>query len=222
MQAGVIVGRFLPIGLPSRGLGGSTCDMTLSQLDLLHALTVATLPVLHGLESTATVSLGHCASCTGDSSKQLPTSPSPDAGVRHIECTNGGGSRYGPSVSHCGVRTPLGFNIAAPGMLSMHTGAPCPYAMAEAVESLGPPLGRPCGLRTPPRGQHSRASLALCTCWGCMPLRDGRGCGVIRLTSWVVLWIEDWSSMPLRNGRGCGVIGVTSWVALWTEVLCVC
>ena len=109
------------------------------------------MPVLHGLECTATISLGRCARCTGDSSKQLPTSPAPDAGVRHTASTNSGGSRDGPGVSDYRMRTPLGINIAGPDVLSMYTGCPCPRTMAEALGSLGSPLGRPCGLRSPPR-----------------------------------------------------------------------
>ena len=43
------------------------------------------------------------------------------------------------------------------------------------------------------------------------------GCRVIKLTSWVGLRTEDWCSMPVRYGRGWGVIGVISWMALWAE-----
>ena len=90
---------------------------------------MATVLVLHGLESTATVSLGRCASCKGDSCEQLHTSPSLDGGVRHAQSTNGGGSRDGPGVSHCGVRTPPWVQHSN----TAHARAACPYAIQGLI-----------------------------------------------------------------------------------------
>ena len=50
-----------------------------------------------------------------------------------------------------------------------------------------------------------------------MPVRYGRGCGVIGVTLFVALWTEDSCPMLVRCARGRGVSRVTSWVALWTE-----
>ena len=87
-----MAGRFLLMGLASRRPSCSTCQIPLSQLDGLHVLTLATMPVLHGpqaitLDSTTAVSFGPCASFIGDSFWPLFNSPSPDAGVRQAEST---------------------------------------------------------------------------------------------------------------------------------------
>ena len=117
------------IGVPSRGLVRSTSDMTMSALDWLHAITVATLLVVKQLEATSLdittpgcsynlSFFGRCASCTGDSSKGVTCSLVADSGFRRLGSPGGGRGRE--------------------MVLAMHTGAPHAHAPWQRLWS---PLG---------------------------------------------------------------------------------
>ena len=104
----------------------------------------------------------------------------------------------------------------------MWGGAPYPCGVAKAVESFGSPLGVASELRTPQGVSIAQRPILCATGGAACPCVVEDQVGVIGLTSWVVLCNEDWCTMPLRYGRGCGVIGITSGVPLRTSLLCVC